>query len=110
MRRRGGLWATGLLVLAGAFGCSAWQRGDGVSVAAIPPEVRPDYELFASRCSRCHTLARPLEARVWTMHHWEAYVTRMRRQPGSGISLDDQPGILRFLAWYTANRGREGVR
>ncbi len=91
-------------------GCAAARRGEGVDIAAVPVALRPDYELFANRCSRCHTLARPLNARVRSVSHWTTYVQRMRRQPGSGISQEDTAGILRFLAWYTENRQREGVR
>ncbi|MBL8603064.1 MAG: hypothetical protein JNK72_14160 [Myxococcales bacterium] len=104
------LRALALACAIAATGCAAYQRGDGLSPSVIPPELQADYELFASRCSRCHSLARPLGARVSSAAHWQAYVTRMQRQPGSGISPDDQPGILRFLAWYSANRHREDVR
>ncbi len=96
------------VVLVGAMGCAAAQRGEGLDVSAVPAEVRDDYELFAHRCSRCHTLARPLTARVDDIDHWRRYVSRMRRQPGSGIALDDEPGLLRFLGWYMANRRAAG--
>lgn len=106
-----GLWhAVPVMVVASLASCAAAQRGEGVDVAAVPVALREDYELFANRCSRCHTLARPLNARVRSMVHWEAYVRRMRRQAGSGIAEEDTAGILRFLAWYNENREREGVR
>jgi len=98
------------VILATLTACAAAQRGEGVDVNAVPMALREDYELFASRCSRCHTLARPLNARVRSATHWAAYVHRMRQQPGSGIAMEDTAGILRFLVWFSANRDREGVR
>jgi len=34
------------------------------------------------------------------------YVNRMRRQPSSGISLEDQEHILKFLRYYAADLRR----
>lgn len=90
--------------LAFVLGCAAYQRGEGLDVATVPAPLRADYELFAQRCSRCHSLSRPLNARVSSESHWREYVTRMRRMPGSGIAPDDVPGLLRFLTWYSADR------
>ena len=61
------------------------------------------YRVFAVRCSRCHTLARPLNARIDDPQHWIRYVARMRRQPGSGISRADTAPILRFLHYYSTS-------
>jgi len=83
--------------------CSA-GRSDGVEVATLPVDVRSDYELFAARCSKCHSLARPLEASIDDDVFWKEYVERMRRQPGSGISPADEVGILRFLHYYTLEK------
>lgn len=87
-----------------ALGCGAYQRGEGLDVAVVPPNLRDDYELFARRCARCHSLSRPLNARVDGEQHWAQYVNRMRRMPGSGIAPDDVAGLMRFLTWYSAAR------
>lgn len=73
-------------------------------VQALPGEVGQAYELFAIRCSRCHTLARPLSAGIDEFEHWEHYVGRMRKMPGSGISPADGEKILVFLKYYTEHR------
>lgn len=70
------------------------------TVAGFPAEIREAYGLFASRCSRCHTLSRPLNAPIYDHTHWENYVGRMRRHPGSGISSDNADRILVFLKYY----------
>jgi hypothetical protein len=74
---------------------------------ALPPEVRADYEVFADRCSKCHALSRPLNSGIVSDDHWAMYVGRMRRQPGSGISLDDAEVILRFLHYYSLEQIRK---
>jgi hypothetical protein len=83
-------------------GCASNEarRGDRVDVSGYPPDVQQAYRVFALRCSRCHTLARPLNARIRDPQHWVRYVTRMRRQPGSGIDADNAQVILRFLLYY----------
>lgn len=72
----------------------------------MPENVRADYALFANRCSKCHSLARPLTSNITDDEQWVLYVNRMRRQPGSGISRTDQDGILRFLKYYAAELRR----
>lgn len=72
-----------------------------VDVATLPDEYQEPYALFRTRCSRCHTIARPLNAPIRDATHWELYVARMRRVPGSGINETDAREILRFLVYYT---------
>jgi hypothetical protein len=86
---------------------SACQRGEGLDPSKLPENIRADYELFANRCSKCHSLARPLTANITDDEQWVLYVNRMRRQPGSGISRADQDGILRFLKYYAAELRRQ---
>jgi hypothetical protein len=96
---------TSLALLALALaGCSGVQRVDGIDPTTLPRSVRADYELFAQRCSRCHSLAHPLNAGITDMNEWRNYVRRMRRQPGSGIAPEEEEPILRFLACYSGPR------
>jgi mono/diheme cytochrome c family protein len=94
--------AAALVVLgASACGAGAFERGEGLERAALPADVRDDYAVFAQRCSKCHSLARPLESGITNDEFWRMYVERMRRQPASGISKADTLPILRFLHWYS---------
>ena len=100
-------FALAMFVLAGCSG----SRTEGLDASKIPAEVRDDYRLFARRCSKCHSLSRPLTANISDDDQWVNYVNRMRRQPGSGISRDDQAHILRFLRYYAADlRATEAAR
>ncbi len=109
MKTRG--WYRGLVAIvlaiasAGAAGCATSSR-DGLDVAQLPETVRPDYALFARRCSKCHSLARPLGSGITDDTVWIAYVDKMRRQPGSGISPQDAAPILRFLHYYSSEQRR----
>ncbi len=89
-----------LLVL-GCSGAVGIRGGlPATRVEALPQDVKGAYHLFELRCSRCHTLERPLTAGVTSLDHWRAYVSRMRRNPGSGISPADGEKILVFLAFW----------
>ena len=71
------------------------------------PETRADYDVFAERCSKCHSLARPLNSGIDDDEYWKLYVAKMRRQPGSGISLTDAQATLRFLHFYALEQRRK---
>ncbi|NOU27671.1 MAG: hypothetical protein HOO96_07195 [Polyangiaceae bacterium] len=98
----------GLTVMACVFALLACPRpphlGDGLPVAAVPVGFESEYQLFAARCSKCHALSRALGAAPKDDEYWKVYVTRMRRQPQSGISPEDEPPILRFLHAYSVRR------
>ncbi len=70
---------------------------EGLDPSALPEDLRADYVVFAQRCSKCHSLARPLNSGIVDDDYWDMYVARMRRQPGSGISEGDARVIPRFL-------------
>jgi hypothetical protein len=93
-----------------ACGTGMLERGEGVDLQSVPPDLRGDYALFAQRCSKCHSLARPLNSGITNDEFWRLYVERMRRQPGSGISEGDTYYILRFLHWYSTSRQAGAVR
>lgn len=88
------------LLMAGCPPSSASPRAEGIDEARVPPELRADYAIFRVRCSKCHSLDRPLGAAIDDERYWRTYVDRMRRQPGSGISPADGESALRFLLWY----------
>jgi len=91
------LLAAVLVVGLGCAGNPALDR----EAATWPADVRADYAVFAQRCSKCHSLARPLQSGIDNDDYWRLYVERMRRQPGSGISVADTVPILRFLHVYS---------
>ena len=95
-----------LVAVLAASGCSGHSRKESLDPSTMPENVRADYEVFARKCSKCHTLSRPLNANISDDAQWVLYVNRMRRQPASGISPEDQEVILRFLRYYAADLRR----
>ncbi len=97
-------------VLAGlsslSTGCSSGHTGEQ-EAAAASPGAAADYALFALRCSKCHSLSRPLNSGIDSDEYWRLYVAKMRRQPASGISAEDSVGILRFLHLYSIEQRRK---
>jgi hypothetical protein len=85
------------------------SRTEGLDRTKVPDDLKGDYDLFARKCSKCHSLARPLQSGISDDEQWILYVNRMRRQPGSGINYEDQEHILRFLRYFAAElRAKQG--
>ena len=72
-----------------------------IDASKYPAEMRDVYgQQFSKRCSKCHTLARPINTRkVLLQSEWEAYTKKMMRKPGSGIKEPERRQIVRFLLY-----------
>ena len=90
-------------MLAAAVACGHVPAWSGTLPAPrnAPPDLALDCELASERCSRCHPIARVQLARVDSPRHWAWYVSRMRLQPRSGISDQDEVRIRRCLVART---------
>ena len=73
---------------------------DKIDVSAYPQPMREAYELFAIRCSKCHSLARPINSHLQG-EEWKRYIKKMIRRPGSGINEEDGRTIYEFLKFQT---------
>ncbi|HEY1255082.1 MAG TPA: hypothetical protein VGF01_09910 [Terracidiphilus sp.] len=76
---------------------------DKVNVSSYPPEQQKDYKIFVEKCSKCHTIARPINTAMATTE-WSRYVKRMMHKPNSGISDSQGKAIFDFLAYDQVNR------
>lgn len=76
---------------------------DKINVSNYPPAQQQAYKLFTSKCSTCHTIARPINTTM-TLPEWERYVKRMMHKPNSGISNAQGKEIYEFLAYDQVNR------
>ena len=76
-----------------------------IDVSGYPPEQQALYPLFAQKCSKCHTLARPINSSM-TGDEWWGYVTRMSGKPGSGISPKTAEDVFTFLSYDSSVRAR----
>lgn len=69
-----------------------------IDVSKYPPELQKTYGLFRTKCSKCHTIARPINTTM-SRAEWERYVKRMMHKPNSGISGGDGKRIFEFLVY-----------
>ena len=69
-----------------------------IDVSEYPPEQQKAYKVFESKCSKCHTIARPINTTM-SKPEWERYVKRMMHKPNSGISDSQGKAIFDFLAY-----------
>lgn len=76
---------------------------DKINVSSYPPAMQKAYKQFANKCSKCHTLARPINTSM-TRTGWERYVKRMMHKPNSGISNKHGKQIFEFLAYDQVHR------
>src|SRR5690348_4624147 len=80
------------------------DRGpDNIDVATYPAKYQELYKVFEVRCTKCHSLARPVNARL-KPDDWKLYIKKMSRRAGSGISESTGEQIYEFLRFYSLNK------
>lgn len=119
MSRHSGIALIALALMAAALGLAGQQPSseerlaqfdsgpDTIDVSGYPADMQEGYKLFASRCSKCHSLARPINSDYALPEEWSRYVKRMMRKPGSGIAPKDGKVIYEFLAYDSSVRKAE---
>jgi mono/diheme cytochrome c family protein len=76
---------------------------DKIDVSAYPAPLQAAYKLFTAKCSKCHTIARPINT-MMKRDEWERYVKRMMHKPNSGISDSQGKQIFDFLVFDQTER------
>ena len=71
---------------------------DKIDVGAYPAPQQAAYKVFSTKCSKCHTIARPINT-MMKRDEWERYVKRMMHKPNSGISDAQGKEIFDFLIY-----------
>jgi hypothetical protein len=79
------------------------KGSDKIDVSIYPEEMRSAYKVFTSKCSKCHTIARPINTTM-SREEWERYVKRMMHKPNSGISDKQGKQIFDFIMHDEVNR------
>ena len=69
-----------------------------IDVTNYPVKMQEAYKLFTNKCSRCHTVARPINS-VFAPEEWRKYVYKMMRKPGSGLTPKTAEKIIEFLTY-----------
>ena len=76
---------------------------DKIDVSAYPAAQQANYKLFSGKCSKCHTIARPLNT-MMKRDEWERYVKRMMHKPNSGINDSQGKQIFDFVVYDQVER------
>ncbi len=76
---------------------------DKIDVGKYPAPQQAAYKLFSAKCSKCHTIARPINTMMKT-DEWSRYVKRMMHKPNSGISDAQGKQIFEFMVYDQAER------
>jgi cytochrome c5 len=76
---------------------------DKIDVSAYPAAQQAAYKLFSTKCSKCHTIARPLNT-MMKRDEWERYVKRMMHKPNSGINDAQGKQIFDFVVYDQVER------
>jgi cytochrome c5 len=110
--------AIGVLTAAASFAAPAPERftpkqreavfafdlgADQLDVSGYPREEQENYRVFSAVCSRCHTLARPINSPLAARADWKRYVQRMhvrsKDQSDKTFSKEQARSIVEFLAY-----------
>jgi hypothetical protein len=75
-----------------------------LDVSKYPAQHQRNYDIFVAKCSKCHPLARPINAR-FNATDWKRYMKRMIRRPNSGINEEQAALIYEFLKFHTTQLG-----
>ena len=76
---------------------------DKIDVSAYPAPQQAGYKVFTTKCSKCHTIARPMNT-MMKRDEWERYVKRMMHKPNSGIGDAQGKVIFDFLIFDQTER------
>ena len=75
-----------------------------IDVSRYPAEQKKNYDMYSAKCSKCHPLARSVNAR-FSAQEWKKYMKRMIRRPNSGINEEQAASIYEFLKYYSSQLG-----
>jgi hypothetical protein len=80
-----------------------------IDVSKYPDGIKENYEVFASKCTQCHKLSRPINSDYATPDEWSRYIKRMMHKPGSGISNTEGKKIYEFLVYDSSIRKKAAL-
>lgn len=85
---------------------------DRIDVSTYPSQQRRNYAVYAQACSRCHGLARSINAPFTSRGWWEFYMTGMRlrgHMVGRPFSPEEIKAVLDFLEYDSRARKVENA-
>ena len=88
---------------------AAYDKGPAkIDVSKYPAEMKTKYKVFADKCAKCHSIARPINCEFALEDEWERYIKRMMNKAGpSVISAADGKTIYEFLVYDSKTRKKD---
>jgi hypothetical protein len=80
---------------------------DSIDVSKYPKAQQDNYAVFSQKCSKCHTLARPINSKLALPEEWTNYVNLMRSKKRSGIDEKSAKTIIDFLTYDSSVRKKD---
>ncbi len=80
-----------------------------IDISKYPDGIKENYEVFATKCTQCHKLSRPINSDYALPAEWSRYIKRMMNKPGSGIGSADGKKIFEFLVYDSSIRKKAMV-
>lgn len=81
---------------------------DKIDVSTYPKEMQDIYKnVFKKKCSKCHTIARPINAPFALPEEWKRYIKKMMKKPGSAINPIAGKKIYKFLVYDSKIRKKD---
>jgi hypothetical protein len=81
-----------------------------IDVSKYPEDQKSAYKVFAKKCSKCHTIARPISSDFVLPGQWERYIKRMMFKPNSQMNEQDGKTIYKFLVYDASVRKAPALR
>jgi hypothetical protein len=88
---------------------AAYDKGPAkIDVSKYPADMKTKYKVFADKCAKCHSIARPINCEFALEDEWERYIKRMMNKAGpSVISAADGKSIYEFLVYDSKTRKKD---
>lgn len=79
-----------------------------IDISGYPKDMQDIYNnVFTKKCSKCHTIARPINAPYALPDEWNRYIKKMMKKPGSGITPQVAKQVASFLIYDSSVRKKD---
>ncbi len=79
-----------------------------IDIASYSTEMQDIYtKVYTPKCSKCHTIARAINAPYALPDEWMSYIKKMMKKPGSGINPKAAKSIYAFCVYDSEIRKKD---
>ncbi|MEK7399741.1 MAG: hypothetical protein AAB116_22605 [Candidatus Poribacteria bacterium] len=84
-----------------------WDKGLAtIDVSKYPAEQQANYKVYVQKCSKCHTLARSVNAPSKSPKEWKDYIDKMKKKKRAGLDAKSSKTILNFINYDASIRSK----